>query len=414
MRGGRGVGLALFVAAYAVACGNLVGIPDRYYEPGDDASSDGTTVPEGAGDDRGGTGDGPSAGDQAAADHVAGDVHSSSSSSSSGGDGSIGDAPVLQTDGACPFCNDSGLCVLACKQSHPGSLAIDSTHVFWANQGDPAAGFDGGSIMQVDKTGTNPTTLVGSLTMRPAGITAANGCVYWIEYGGGNVIRGYCSGNVTSFLSNSGAVSFAIAGTTMVWATGGGTSDSISRCTLPGCTASATLVTNRSGPFALDLDGTTNTLFWLENGGGNGAVLTCSLPSCTPSSVAATPAPALSLAIATSNVVVYTSGTVGQSDGEVGVWYLPIGLAQVEARNRPTPTGVATDGTSIYWVEQGSGNDGQVLGCDADFTAQCDPTLRSYASALEYPYAVAIDATRIYWVNGGAGASTGTVMSALR
>jgi hypothetical protein len=412
MRRARSIGLALGIAAYVVACGNIIGIPDRYYAPGDDASSDGTTGPEGAGDDRGGS-DGPTTGDQTGSDHVGSDVQSSSSS---GGDGSIGDAPSLQYD-ACPYCDDGGLCVLACNQDHPNSIAVDTNNVYWTNRGDGASG---GTIWQSDKSGLAPAE-VASAPNPPAGITTdVNGCIYWIEYGGGNVIRGYCTGSTSSLLSNAAASYFAISGNLMVWATSGGGSDSVNKCSLPACTNSTPITLNRTSPFALAIDGPGGIVYWLEQSGGNGTVLSCPVAGCTtPSTVAVTPGPAQSLAVVSQSAVVWTSGTPGLDDGEVS--YLPfvVGQTALQASHRSAPTGVATDGTSVYWVEQGAGSTGVVYGCDLSIGGDCSSTLRAYAGGLTFPVAVAVDSTRIYWVNEGltgvpGSVIPGTVMSALR
>jgi hypothetical protein len=416
MRCARRIGLAVGLAVYAVACGNIIGIPDRYYEAGDDASSDGSTGPEGAGGDHGGTGDGPLAGDQAAGDHAAGDGPASSSSSSGGGDGSIGDAPVLAFD-ACPYCDDSGLCVLACNQNHPNSIALDTTNVYWSNKGDPANGYDGSAILQVGKTGIGLMELALP-PAEPAGITiGSNGCVYWIEYAGGNTIRGMCpAAPPATVLSNSGADYFAILGTTLVWATSGGGSESINQCSLSACSSTNTEITNnRTSPFALAVDSQQGVVYWLEQSNGNGTVLSCPIfGGCTtPSLVGVMPGPAQSLAVVP-GAVVWTSGTPGQNDGEVAYLLGVTGQIMLQATHRSVPTGVATDGQSVYWVEQGAGSTGVVIGCDLDASGDCSSTIRAYAGGLALPIAVAVDAKRIYWVNQGLPGFPGSVMSALR
>src|SRR5262249_36563893 len=140
MRWHRAAALLAWMVCTAAACADLVGIPDRFYQ----ASG---TLPDGAPIGDGGVG-----------------VHL-------GRDGEVllgdGDVPYFPFDGSCPACLDNGLCMLACNQNHPSSIGVDSTHVYWSNEGDPTAPFAGGAIMQMDKSGSNVSALVPSLNTGP-------------------------------------------------------------------------------------------------------------------------------------------------------------------------------------------------------------------------------------------------------
>jgi hypothetical protein len=324
------------------------------------------------------------------------------------GDGGI--TPLPLGDGSCPFCTDAGLCVLACDQDNPTSIALDSTHIYWTDTGQFANGYAGEAVMQIDKTGANKTTVAGPMMARPLGVVASGGCLFWDEAAKGQIVQ-WCAGTTTPLVTNlGGGVSFTVSGTTLVWATNGGQSDEIVKCTLPGCSGQKLLAVNRFSPFALGIDDSNPpNLVWLESS----SVLTCSLGACSPTSSTSTPGPALSLVLVPAASYVFTSGTPGQTDGTIYFYFLPTGLTELQVSGRSSPTGIASDGTSICWAEPGSGNDGKVFCCDLNYTGTCTP--KTLATGLAFPSAVAIDATKAYWVNRGApDAATGSVMSSPR
>jgi len=379
----------------AGGCADLAGIPDRFYGGGGGAADgapsgdaqppgDGQATPDGGFDEDG------------------------------GGDPS---GPFFPPDAGCPACIDSGLCMLACNQNHPSSIAVDATHVYWTNAGDSVTSFVGGSVMRVDKSGSNLTVLTGPVMTRPTSAVASAGCVYWYETSPG-IIRKSCSGALSTVISSVGQAisSISVAGSTLLWSTGSGSGDTISKCTLPGCSPTSFVMVNLFRPYAATVDPAGSNVYWLESSSGFGNVLRCPVTGCTtPLTVGVTAAPPLSLAVNASEDTFFTSGTVGQSDGQISDVLFVVGTQTVEARNRPTPLGIASDNGVIYWAEQGSGPDGKVVGCTAQFGALCDP-IRVLAARLSYPAAVAIDSTRVYWINAGAPntPSSGSLMSALR
>jgi hypothetical protein len=388
------------------ACADLVGIPERYYAA-NDASSGGGDAAAGGGDvlaegDATGAADRTTAADQ----HVPGDGGSPGSDAPATGDGSVVPLP----DGSCPSCTDAGLCVLACDQDNPTSLALDSTHIYWTDTGRAANGYAGEGVMQIDKTGANEVTVAGPAMARPTGVVASGGCVFWDEVLAGRIVES-CAGGVTAIVTHLDAgASLTVSGTTLVWATSSGQSDAIVECALPGCTGQKTLSSGRVSPFAPGIDDSTPpNVYWLEAS----AVLTCALNACTPTTAMATPAPALSLVMVPAGSYVVSSGTAGQNDGAIDFYFLPIGATETQASGRSLPSGIASDGTSLCWAEPGSGNDGKVFCCDINYNGACTP--RTLATGLALPRAVAMDATNAYWVNQGApDAATGSVMSSPR
>jgi hypothetical protein len=412
-RAGTATSLALVVAAAAGACADLVGIPERFY------TADGAALDGQGGTADGAPGGGESGGDDGTMlpDQVAGsDQHAPGEGGPSGSDApSPGDAggPTFPGDGACPACNDAGLCLLACDQDNPTSIALDTTGVYWTNTGRFADGYAGSAVFQLAKSGANLGRLGADPMSRPAGVTVSGGCVFWSESVKGKIVE-QCGPTVSAPVTNlGGGVSFTVSGSTLVWASNSGSNDLILECTLPSCSNPKTLAVNRTSPFALGVDTSSGDLFWLESSGGSGGVYACSLTGCAPGSQAATAGPALSLALVSGGSFVYTSGTASANDGTVEFYFLPVGSVYLQASGRSSPTGVATDGTSICWAEPGTGSDGQVLCCDLQYGNACTP--HTLATGLAFPSAVAIDATRAYWVNSGApDAATGSLMSAPR
>jgi hypothetical protein len=403
--------LGLLVAAAAASCAEIVGIPERFYAPDgaalDDALGGGDRS---AGDDQSGLADGQ----QPARDGGGG---SSGGDAPLNGDGrAVSDGPSPSYpigDAACPFCTDAGLCMLACNQDTPTSLALDTTSIYWANTGNFGNGYAGGAVMQASLTGANQKAIAGPAMSRPVGVVVAGGCIYWNESMNHDIVAS-CNGSMSTPVTNlGGGVSFTVSGSTLVWASNGGGSDFISKCTLPGCATTTKQVTNnRTSPFALGVDGA-GKLYWLESVGGSGGVYSCLLNSCTPSLTDPTPGPALSLAVVSDGDYVYTAGTSGATDGTIDFYSYVVGVLYLQTSGRSSPTGIATDGQSICWAEPGSGNDGKVACCDLSYGPVCTP--RVLATGLPFPTAVAMDATKAYWVNQGApNTATGSIMSSPR
>src|SRR5262249_714010 len=139
-------------------------------------------------------------------DQLLGGDHGGMGMGDAGGEAGPRDSgvPFFPLDAGCPACIDSGLCMIACNQNHPTSIAVDGTHIYWTNKGDSTTSFAGGGVMQMDKSGSNLMTIAGPLTTRPrSAIVASDGCVYWFEGGAGN-IRKSCGGTLSTVVPNLG------------------------------------------------------------------------------------------------------------------------------------------------------------------------------------------------------------------
>src|SRR5262249_37776152 len=158
---------------------------------------------------------------------------------------------------------------------------------------------------------------------------------------------------------------------TLIWASNAGQFDGISRCTPSSCNSSTTFVaSNRVAPFALKLD-PTGQLYWLEGALGQGGVYSCYPPSCRPLGLAQTAAMPLSLAVASDTSPFFTSGTEGDTDGRVEWIFSADGIRNAMAKNRVVPRAITIDADDVYWVEPGTGSDGQVLGCKLTYDTVC-------------------------------------------
>ena len=86
---------------------------------------------------------------------------------------------------------DGGTSVqLAGGQSGPRAIAVDSTSVYWTEQGTPSGAGEtvGGAVMKVGLDGTGLTT-VAACQNWPYAIAVDATSVYWTDTSGGNVYR---------------------------------------------------------------------------------------------------------------------------------------------------------------------------------------------------------------------------------
>lgn len=83
---------------------------------------------------------------------------------------------------------------LAGSQGRPAGMAVDATHVYWANM-------DSGGVLRVPIGGGGPTGLAtGTL---PLSLTLAGSYLYWVEHGSGYVLRIPRGGGTSEWLGTA-------------------------------------------------------------------------------------------------------------------------------------------------------------------------------------------------------------------
>jgi hypothetical protein len=93
------------------------------------------------------------------------------------------DGPCSEDSGVCAsgsvvaaFRGGAAPVTLASGQPGPGWMAVDPTHVYWTNGGNPSS-FGTGTVMRVEKMGGTPTTIASGQT--PSGVAVNATDLYW-------------------------------------------------------------------------------------------------------------------------------------------------------------------------------------------------------------------------------------------
>jgi hypothetical protein len=173
------------------------------------------------------------------------------SSSAGTGIGTVGEVGV---DGG-------AVSTIASGQNAPEGLAVDATHVYWANGGTSSS--TNGSIVMRALSGGTPTTLVSGL-VSPTAIAVDATSVYWTSrVASGAVLKMSLGGGVITSLATGQASPSAIAvdATSVYWTTYGTivnntiTDGTVVKVGLNGG-ALTTLVAGQDGPQTIAVDGT--------------------------------------------------------------------------------------------------------------------------------------------------------------
>jgi hypothetical protein len=165
-------------------------------------------------DDAGADGSSPTEHDGSSPVGDGGSTNDGSSTNDGNASGDAGsDAPFVEIDsGPLPACMGA-VCFVAAKQAGPYEIAVDSTYVYFTNQGatpalDGGGGDGGGAVMRVNLDGSNPTALVLGLHA-PREILLDTNNVYWLSHdtpdddGGG-------AGCIGMVAKTGGAASFPV------------------------------------------------------------------------------------------------------------------------------------------------------------------------------------------------------------
>jgi hypothetical protein len=179
---------------------------------------------------------------------------------------------------------------------------------------------------------------------------------------------------------------------------------SLDQCPASGCGSAPPLQLAANQDEALGIAVDATSVYWANggsHGSGSASVMACAIGGCagTPTPYATNLTQAYQIAVDAVNVYFSAAGAVSKC-AVGGCNGTPTQLGPAT-----NTTGLATDGTTIYWPNAG---DGTVVSCAA---AGCGGTPTPLASGQSNPFGLAVDGTSVYWANRTDGTTpNGTVV----
>lgn len=248
------------------------------------------------------------------------------------------------------------------------------------------------------ESGCPPTVVANGpdVATTPMGIAIAPGALYWVNQGGGSVLRLGDDGGPPVVLTTAAAPRAIAAGADLIaWTEDGG----VWACPPDDCDAKKKLLAEAQAPGSLRevlYDGT--TVFWTDRGtadnASDGRVMRCSPADCQPTAVASVQQAPVGLAVA-GDTLFWTYQADGFPSGHI---YRNLKLGQGSndhAAGLILPTGLATDDIYVYWT-QWTG-DGKVQRCphSQGYCQSADDVMPA-AGLLGHPRDVAVLGARVY------------------
>ncbi|MGD0525373.1 MAG: hypothetical protein ABSE49_09530 [Polyangiaceae bacterium] len=349
-----GLGLACLVAA----CGDFkktavddAGASDAALTDGgstDASANDGAATDAPAGPDGGGPADGPAAGDTGASD----------GSTACGG------------DGGCPTE------VVASGLLQASVVIVDANNVYVSDTGSVS-----GEVYQCAKTGCAKPTPLGPGYATGLAVDGTN--VYWNDFIAGSIVActiGGCGGVPKVIApSQTSAENVCGDGTNLYWSTEG----DIVTCVPPGCTSATILVTGQGAAPALAA--ASGVAYWMTTN-ANGEIESCGAGGCDGMPHLVNAAGIGGSIAVHSGTLYFTVGNAILSCQETGC------VTPVTIGSSPEPTGIASDGVSVYWLDEMLA---YVYRCPV---TGCTGATQFTATELGAPGAnVALDDDYVYW-----------------
>lgn len=294
-------------------------------------------------------------------------------------------------------CADATCRILATGQNLPRSIAVDSTTVYWVNEGTPANNYMDGQVMSVPITGGTPIALASNQNS-PLAIAVDSNNVYWANAiaGGGAIMKMPAQGGTPVTLATAAsALYFAVDSTNIYYLA----FDNGSILSVPIAGGIPVVLSKIAGsPIAVDAtklyypakdaDGT------LTGVGGNHLIV--SLPRAGGPVTTLTSSLVAQLGQVTSIALVGDRVYWGDcTRSTIETVSLLDGTRTVIASAQQAPFGMASDDKNLYWTAT---NGGAIL----KVTLGGGP-LTKLATAQGNPWGIAVDATSVYWANNSSG-----------
>jgi hypothetical protein len=261
--------------------------------------------------------------------------------------------------------------LLTTMSTAPRALTLQNTDTYWTDAtGVPGAG----QILKVDKDGL--VSAIASGLDTPEGITSASSRLFWVD-----------------FKPNGGIYTSALTG------------------------AGKNLLATGNYPYRVAADA--KYVYWTEEGSASaspadGAVTridyTASAPVAEPVAPMQTTPRAIALETDASGATTGVWWATFQAQGSI--FRVPVaadgtlGAAVLVADGLDYPNGIATDLTTVYWTNRGSGTVQSL-----PLTAKKGDAPTTLATAQLAPGAIVVDAAAVYWVSeGGSTTPSGAVV----
>jgi hypothetical protein len=289
-------------------------------------------------------------------------------------------------------------------------LAVDSTFAYWADS-------DAGAINKVSKSltheGTPSPVVTGSQAQNVQGIATDGTYIYWtVKVAAGSVYRALPTGTgVTLLASNQSQPDWiATNGTTVAWTNQKGNQVMAAPVSGNGTVVPTQLNAigeNGSIPAGIAIDGASVYYVTKTTGGG----LAESAPLGDGGAVTELGTGTYVSVAADSNNVYWTGGASNPNVYQNKKGGTPTTEKTIAAGALTCPLGVASDGTNVYFLDQGTSTCG-ALGTDAGalyrvpvgHSGSLPPPL---LTGFDNPQGMTMDSTAVYWVTGG---PTGALM----
>jgi hypothetical protein len=272
---------------------------------------------------------------------------------------------------------DETVVVLATDQGSIGGLAVDASGVYWTIRGDEV-GIGDGAIASVTPTGGSAATLAPNQNY-PGAIALAAPTAYWVN--ATTIVREAEAGGSASVMATdiNNLLGIAVDSTNVYWTTAGEGSDgAVSMAPLGGGSAVALASgLHEPGPIVARA----GALFWIDR--ADKVIYELAAGSSTVQAIA--PDQSTPIAIAVDDNRVYWSN----SDGSIASVPIGGGPAATLATGGMSPSGLASDGASVYWADGVAGTISSVPVTGGHVSV--------LASAQLSPGFVVVDETSVYW-----------------